>query len=36
MAVEVPPNNEISGGEKDGGRKELVLLSVGEEQTGRA
>ena len=28
MAIEVSHNKEISGGEK-GGRKELVLLSVG-------
>ena len=33
MAIEVPQNEEISGG-KNGGEKELVLLSVGGEQRG--
>ena len=35
MAVEVPQNEEISGG-KNGGKKESVLPSVGEELTGGA
>ena len=34
MAIEVSQNEEISGGEKNGGRKESVLPSVGEEQIG--
>ena len=34
MAIEVPQNEEISGGGKNGGEKELVLLSVGGEQRG--
>ena len=34
MAIEVPKNEEISGGEKNGGRKESVLSFVGEEQIG--
>ena len=33
MAIEVPQNEEIFGGRKNGGRKESVLPSV-EEQTG--
>ena len=35
-AVEVPQNEEISGGGKDGGRKEVGLLSIGKEQIGGA
>ena len=31
MAIEVPQNEGISGGEKDEGEKESVLLSFGEE-----
>ena len=34
MAVEVPQNEKIFGGGKNGGKKELVLPSVGEEQIG--
>ena len=34
MAIEVPQNEEISGGIE--GEKELVLPSVGEEQIGGA
>ena len=34
MAIEVPENKEISGGGKNGGEKELVLLSVREKQIG--
>ena len=36
MLVEVPSNEEISGERKDGGEKESVLPSVGEEQIGGA
>ena len=36
MAVEVPQNEEISGGAKNGGKKESVLLSDGEERIGGA
>ena len=32
MAIEVPQNNEISGGGKDGGEKKSVLLTVGEKR----
>ena len=32
MAVEVPQNEKISGGEKNGWEKKSVLLSVEEEQ----
>ena len=34
MAVEIPRSKEISGGGKNGGKKELVSLSVGEERIG--
>ena len=34
MAIEVPQNEEISGGGKSGGEKESVLPSVGEESMG--
>ena len=36
MAIEVPQNEEISGGGRMEGEKELVLLSVGEERIGGA
>ena len=36
MAIEVPKNEEIFGGGKDGGEKESVLPSVGEKQIGGA
>ena len=36
MAIEVPKNEEISGGGKNGGRKKSVLPSVGEERIGGA
>ena len=36
MAVEVPQNEEISGAAKNGGKKESVLLSDGEERIGGA
>ena len=36
MAVEVLQIEYISGGRKNGGRKESVLLSVEEEQIGKA
>ena len=33
MAIEAPKNEQVSGGEKNGGRKRIeVLLSVREEQ----
>ena len=32
MEVEVPQNEEISEGGKNGGEKESILLSVGKEQ----
>ena len=34
MAIEVPQNEEISAGRKNGGRKGIVLPSVGEERIG--
>ena len=34
MAIEVPQNEEISGGERMEGEKESVLPSVGEERIG--
>ena len=34
MAIEVLQNEEISGGEKTEGKKELDLQSVGEKQIG--
>ena len=34
MVVTVPQNKEISGGGKEGGKKKLVLPSVGEERIG--
>ena len=34
MAIEVPQNEEVSGGGKTEGEKELVLPSVGEERIG--
>ena len=34
MAVDVSQNKEVSGGGKNGGRKESILPSVGEEQKG--
>ena len=36
MAIEVPQNEEISGGGRNGGRKGSVLPSVGEERIGGA
>ena len=36
MAIEVPQNEEISGGGKNGGRKESALPFVGEERIGGA
>ena len=36
MAIEVPQNEEISGIRKNGGKKESILPSVGEERIGRA
>ena len=36
MEIEVSQNKEISGGGKEEGRKELVLLFVGEERIGAA
>ena len=34
MAIEVRRNKKIFGGGKNGGKKELVLLSVGEDRIG--
>ena len=36
MAIEVSQNEEISGGGKNGGKKESVLPSVGKERIGGA
>ena len=36
MAIEVPKNEEISGGGKTEGEKEPVLPSIGEERIGGA
>ena len=36
MAVEVPQNKEISERGKNGGEKDLVLLTVKDEQIGEA
>ena len=36
MAIEVSQNEEVSGGGKNGGRKGIVLLSIGEERKGGA
>ena len=36
MAIEVPPNNEISGEGKNGGKNESVPPSDGEKRIGGA